>query len=106
MRKCGYLAVGFAAMLTLATSAAAQQLHEILAPVPDAHACWKRVYSEAHLASHPRQKVTEIGLYLGYFTLNDQESGEGYYSFSIDFVTRERKGGGSEATAAREIQRG
>ena len=93
MGNIGYFTVGFAAILGMAAPTAAQTLGDILAPVPDAHACWKRVYSDAHLARHPRQKVVDIDFYLGYRTIDEQNGAEGYYTFSLNLVTREQKGG-------------
>ncbi|MDF1871318.1 hypothetical protein [Vannielia sp.] len=84
----------FCAVALAATSPVfAQTLDEILAPRPDTAACWHRTYSDAHLAKHPQQKVTAVDFYLDYYEMDHDEAGKGSYSFSIDFTTRERKGG-------------
>ncbi len=48
-------------VLALSTGAALAQAPFLLVPEEKgAVACWKRTYSEAHLAQHPDQTVTEM----------------------------------------------
>ena len=71
---------------------AAQTLDMLLAPRPDTAACWQRSYSDAHLARHPRQKVTQVRFDLYYSEMEHHVAGEGSYAFSIQFTTPTREG--------------
>jgi hypothetical protein len=82
----------FTSALLLAGPVAAQTLDEILAPISGTNACWQRIYSDEHLARHPRQKVTAIRISLSYLEMDHHEAGEGEYAFSVNISTRERKG--------------
>ena len=41
---------------------------------PGAQACYARTYDKAHLAEHPKQKVTEMIFSLRYTTLGEDEA--------------------------------
>ncbi len=86
-------AASFIVALILTGPALSQTLEDILAPRPDTSVCWERIYTDAHLAKHPRQKVTKVSFGLFYYEMEHHEAGKGNYSFSIDFTTRERTGG-------------
>ena len=54
------------------------KLVDILAPEPGTKACYRRVYDEAHLAAHPRQKVTAMTFLLRVVRYDAQ--GERYHT--------------------------
>lgn len=68
----------------VAGSAAADLLSDLVPPPPSDGACWERSYDDAHLADHPRQKVTEMR-----FHLQDLQGG---HAFNINVATRDRAG--------------
>ncbi len=51
-----------------------------------AHACFIRRYTKAHLASHPKQNVTDMLLYV-----NKQEGTDPYYSLNMQVNFRQLK---------------
>ncbi|MET0668013.1 MAG: hypothetical protein ABWZ01_05850, partial [Methyloceanibacter sp.] len=50
------------------------KLKVLLPPAPGAQACYARTYDKAHLAEHPKQKVTEMIFSLRYTTLGEDEA--------------------------------
>lgn len=70
----------------LTSSAAAGVLSDFVAPASGDGFCWERTYSDAHLARHPGQKVTELRFLLQYDAKRQD------YDFNIDIATRERAG--------------
>jgi hypothetical protein len=49
------------------------KLKALLSPGQDAASCYARRYSAEHLKQHPKQKVTEMMLFLRYVTLGEDE---------------------------------
>ena len=80
MKRLVFLAL---AMLILTVAAFSQAiapgeegpLKEILPPEPGTQICFARSYDAAHLAKHPKQKVTDIKFHLAYYK---HEVDEGY----------------------------
>lgn len=50
------------------------KLKALLPPAPDAQACYARTYDPDHLKQHPKQKVTELILFIRYITLGEDEA--------------------------------
>ena len=50
------------------------KLKALLPPGPGAALCFSRSYTAEHLKQHPRQKVTELILFLRYITLSEDEA--------------------------------
>lgn len=50
------------------------KLKALLPPGPDAALCFARSYGAGHLREHPRQKVTELMLFLRYVTLGEDDA--------------------------------
>ena len=50
------------------------KLKALLPPFPGAQACYARTYSAEHLQQHPKQKVTELVLFLRYVTLSEEDA--------------------------------
>ena len=50
------------------------KLKALLPPGPDAALCFARTYEAEHLSRHPRQKVTELVLFLRYVALGEDEA--------------------------------
>jgi hypothetical protein len=50
------------------------KLKALLPPAPDAQACYARTYNAEHLQQHPKQKVTELVLFLRYITLSEEDA--------------------------------
>ena len=50
------------------------KLKALLPPAPDAQACYARTYDPEHLQQHPKQKVTELVLFLRYITLSEEDA--------------------------------
>jgi hypothetical protein len=50
------------------------KLKALLPPGPDAALCFSRTYDAAHLKQHPKQKVTEMILFIRYITLSEDEA--------------------------------
>ncbi|MGH6803779.1 MAG: hypothetical protein ACREC3_10480 [Methyloceanibacter sp.] len=50
------------------------KLKALLPPAPDAQACYARTYDPEHLQQHPKQKVTELVLFLRYITLSGEDA--------------------------------
>ena len=77
MRKLIYATAGY---LLLASSAAHAEgpddvkLKALLPPAPDAALCLTRTYDDAHLARHPKQKVTALILFIRYTMLGEDEA--------------------------------
>lgn len=67
------------------------QLAELVPPQPGARACYSRVYDAAHLAKHPKQKVTEMTFRLAYYR-HDPDTyaplGQRNYYFELDAKVR------------------
>ncbi|MCF3595783.1 hypothetical protein LZG00_17480 [Rhodobacteraceae bacterium LMO-12] len=87
-----FKAAAIAAILSMSNPANAETLNDMLPQRAGDAACWQRSYSDAHLAKHPRQKVTAVLLGLAHYVKEHQEADEKSYSFSIHFTTREREG--------------
>ncbi len=51
-----------------------KKLKALLPPGPDAALCFARTYDAAHLKQHPKQKVTEMILFLRYIALSEDEA--------------------------------
>lgn len=67
------------------------ELANFLKPVPGAHVCYGRVYSDQHLAKHPKQKVTEVGFRLAYHRFSPDQTypqGQRNYYFAMTARTR------------------
>ncbi len=86
------ISVLFCASVVSLTNAKADSLDVILAPIQGTSACWERSYTADHLSNHPRQKVTNVRFDLGYREWEDDQAGQGEYTFSIAIETRERRG--------------
>lgn len=85
------------ALTVVATGhAAADRLAEFVPPVADDGLCWERVYPDAHLTRHPRQKVAAMRLLLAY------APGRRHHVFDIDVATRSRAGSVHGTCAADE----
>ena len=50
------------------------KLKALLSPGQDAASCYARRYSAEHLKQHPKQKVTEMMLFLRYVTLGEDDA--------------------------------
>jgi hypothetical protein len=50
------------------------KLKALLPPAPNAKACYVRTYDAKHLEQHPKQRATEMILFLRYTTLNEEEA--------------------------------
>ena len=50
------------------------KLKALLPPSPGAQACFVRTYDADHLKRHPKQKVTELVLFLRYITLSEEDA--------------------------------
>ena len=75
------------------------ELLKFLPPEPGKHICFARVYDADHLASHPKQKVTEIEFRLAYHRFEPDEyfpAGQRNYYFE---VLAKRRGDAKRATA-------
>lgn len=85
------LAAGAISAIAILASvpAGADPLTDILPPVPNTEACWERVYSSEHLASHPDQKVTAIRFSLAYQKHDANAPGD--YYFGVDATTRDQQ---------------
>ncbi|MFP7674292.1 hypothetical protein ACG74X_13170 [Marivita sp. S0852] len=70
--------------ICMASPGSADLLADLAPPPPSDGACWERTYDDAHLARHPRQKVTDIRFHL--------QNIAGEYAFNIAIATRERAG--------------
>lgn len=71
----GLAAAGsLAAVLGTALADEYAKLKVLLPPAPGAQACYARTYDKAHLAEHPKQKVTEMIFSLRYTTLGEDEA--------------------------------
>lgn len=75
--------VGLVISATLLIAAAAQaanddapyaKLKAFLPPATGAQACYARTYDAQHLSQHPKQRVTEMVLFLRYITLSEEEA--------------------------------
>lgn len=78
------------------------ELANFLEPVAGQRICYARIYSSAHLAKHPKQRVTEIGFWLAYHRFPPDEfypQGQRNYYFAL---TAKRKGSGRLLTARGE----
>lgn len=74
--------------LTGATVAPGEEgpLKDILPPEPGTHICFARTYDAAHLAKHPKQKVTDIQFRLAYHKFDVDEGypqGQRNYYFAL-----------------------
>ena len=75
------------------------ELLKFLPPEPGKHICFARVYGADHLASHPKQKVTEIEFRLAYHRFEPDENfpaGQRNYYFE---VLAKRRGDDKRLTA-------
>jgi hypothetical protein len=71
----GLAAAGrLAAVLGTALADEYAKLKVLLPPAPGVQACYARTYDKAHLAEHPKQKVTEMIFSLRYTTLGGDEA--------------------------------
>ncbi|MBJ3785315.1 hypothetical protein [Devosia sediminis] len=84
MRLKGFV-VGMMALS--AASVVAAELSDFLPAEDGATACWQRVYDEAHLASHPDQKVTQMTLAMAHKLFEGAD--EGMYVFGLDATLRD-----------------
>jgi hypothetical protein len=74
-----------------AAAIGAAELADFVPAETDATSCWQRIYSEAHLASHPDQQVTAMTLLMSYEQFED--TSEGMHYFGVDVALRDgRKG--------------
>lgn len=74
----------------------------IVPPSPGAHACFKRVYDEKHLAAHPKQSVREIEFRLAYHRFEaDENYPQGQRNYYFDLLVR-RKGEAGRASGGGE----
>jgi len=72
----GLAAAGSLAAMEIGTALADEyaKLKALLPPAPGAQACYARTSDKAHLAQHPKQKVTEMIFSLRYTTLGEDEA--------------------------------
>lgn len=56
-----------------------------VSPERGGRACYERVYADAHLAAHPRQRITRMRLRIDFF---ETGAGEGHYGVAIEAQTR------------------
>jgi hypothetical protein len=81
MRVAAYrllpLLAGFALALSghaVADDTPYAKLKALLPPAPDARACYVRTYDAKHLEQHPKQRVTEMILFIRYTILGEDEA--------------------------------
>jgi hypothetical protein len=91
------LAVGLTAAPALAASGNGPEtaaVTGIIEPTPGAKLCFRRVYDQAHLRGHPRQKVTELTFLLrvvGYDAQgNDARDNPDHIAFNFALSVRRR----------------
>ena len=78
------------------------ELANFLKPEAGKRICYARVYTQEHLAKHPKQKVTEIGFRLAYYRFPPDEfypQGQRNYYFAL---TAKRRGNSRLMTARGE----
>lgn len=79
-------------------------LKDILPPEPGTQICFARTYDPAHLAKHPKQKVTDIKFHLAYYRHDPDEGypeGQRNYYFAL---LAKRRGESQFATAFGECR--
>jgi hypothetical protein len=109
-RFCAFVltvASGLGAIMTsaVADDAPYAKLKALLPPGPDAQICFARTYDATHLKKHPKQKVTDMVLFLRYSALSEEEraltfSGQHGHDFRYDFTLAAKLRGNAETLYA------
>lgn len=78
-------------MMAFSAPVAAASLADFVPAEDKAGACWQRIYSADHLASHPDQQVTAMTFAMSFLKFDAENEGQHY--FGIDVAMRDGRQG-------------